>query len=188
MSNDKLINGTAYQIEDLSKLPADLTAYKAAEKSNNTHLVFAGELSPYSNFHHSPFVVNGQCFHSSEQWVQYQKALTFGNSYTANQILQCETPHECKKLSYNINGVDREKWMSVGYDICFNGIREKFLQNPPLLAMLKTMSPKILAEATTNHLWGTGLQLRDTHALDTEKWAGPGWLSRMLITIRDEQS
>ena len=94
---------------------------------------FAGELSPYSNFHHSPFVVNGQRFHSSEQWVQYQKALTFGDSYTANQILQCETPLECKKLSYNINGVDREKWMSVGYDICFDGIREKFLQNPPLL-------------------------------------------------------
>ena len=88
LSNNKLIiNGTAYQIEDLSKLLADLTAYKAAEKSNNTHLVFAGELSPYSNFHHSPFVVNGQCFHSSEQWVQYQKALTFGDSYTVNQIL-----------------------------------------------------------------------------------------------------
>ena len=189
MSNDKLIiNGTAYQIEDLSKLPADLTAYKAAEKSNNTHLVFDGELSPYSNFHYSPFVVNGQHFHSSEQWVQYQKALTFSDSYMMNQILQCETPLECKKLSYNINGVDREKWMSVGYDICFDGIREKFLQNPPLLAMLKTTSPKILAEAMTDCLWGTGLWLRDTHALDTEKWAGPGWLSRMLITIRDEQS
>ena len=132
LSNDKLIiNGAAYQIEDLSKLPADLTTYKTAEKSNDTHLVFAGELSPYSNLHHSLFVVNGQCFHSSEQWVQYQKALTFGNSFTANQILQCETPLECKNLSYNINGVDREKWMSVGYELCFDGIREKFLQNPP---------------------------------------------------------
>ena len=86
--------------------------------------------------------------------MQYQKALTFSDSFTANQILQFETPLECKKLSYNINGVDREKWMSVGYDLCFDGIREKFLQNPPLL---KTMSPKILAEAMTDHLWGTGL-------------------------------
>ena len=120
--------------------------------------------------------------------VQYQKALPFSDSFTVNQILQCETPLECKKLSYNINGVDREKWMSVGYDICFDGIREKFLQNPPLLAMLKTMSPKILAEAMTDHLWGTGLRLQDTYALDTEKWAGTGWLSIMLITIRDEQS
>ena len=121
--NDKLlINGNSYQIEDISKLPADLAAYKVAEKSNKTHLVFAGELSPYSNFHHSPFVVNGQRFHSSEQWVQYQKALTFGDSFTANQILQFETPLECKILSYNINGVDKEKWMNMGYELCFDGI------------------------------------------------------------------
>ena len=58
----------------------------------------------------------------------------------------------------------------------------------PLLAMLKTKSPKILAEATTDRLWGTGIQLRDSCVLDTEKWSGTGWLSRMLITIRDEQS
>ena len=93
--------------------------------------------------------------------MQYQKVLTFGDSFTTNQILQCETPLECKKLSYNINGVDREKWMSVGYELCFDGIREKFLQNSPSLAMLKTMSPKILAEATTDRLWGTGIRLRD---------------------------
>ena len=70
----------------------------------------------------------------------------------------------------------------------FQWHQRKFLQNPPLLAMLKTTSPKILAEAMTDHLWVTGIRLRDTCALDTEKWAGPGWLSRMLITIREEQS
>ena len=150
--------------------------------------MFAGELSTYSNFHSSPFTINGQSFHSSEQWVQYQKALTFGDSYTANQILQRDTALECKQLSYNINGVDKEEWKSVGYELCFDGIREKFLQTPPLLAMLKTMLPKILAEATMDRLSGTGIRLLDSCALDTGKWSGTGWLSRMLITIRDEQS
>ena len=168
-------------------MPTDLAAYKAAEKSNDTHIVFSGELSPYSNFHHSPFIINGQQFHSSEQWVQYQKALTFGDSFTANQILQCETPLDCKKLGYNINGVDKDKWASVGYEICFDGIREKFIQNPPL-SMLKMTTPKILAEATPDRLWGTGVKLQDTCALDTSKWSGPGWLSRMLHTIRGEQT
>ena len=84
--------------------------------------------------------------------------------------------------------MDNDKWKSVGYELCFDGIREKFLQNPPLLEMLKTTTPKILAEATTDRLWGTGIRLRDTCALDTEKWSGTGWLSRMLITIRDELS
>ena len=187
--NDKLIiNGKTYQVEDISNLPTDLAAYKAAEKSNETHIIFSGELSPYSNFHHSPFNMNGQRFHCGEQWIQYQKALTFGDSYTANQILQAETPLECKKLGYTINGVDKEKWSNIGYDKCFDGIREKFLQNPPLLSMLKTTSPKILAEATHDRIWGTGIRLHDACALDTEKWAGPGWLSRMLHTIRCEQN
>ena len=188
LTGDKLvINGILYRIEDISKLPPDLAAFKSSEKSNDTHLVFAGELSPYSNFHPSPFIINGQTFHSSEQWVQYQKALTFGDRYMANQILQTDTALECKRLSHNINGVDNEKWKSVGYELCFDGIQEKFLQNPPLLAMLKTMTPKTLAEATTDRLWGTGIQLRDSSALDTGKWSGIGWLSRMLIMIRDEQ-
>ena len=83
--------------------------------------------------------------------------------------------------------MDNEKWKSVGYELCFDSIQEKFLQNPPLLAMLKTTTLKILAEATTDRLWGTGVQLRDRSALDTGKWSGVGWLSRMLTTIRDEQ-
>ena len=50
------------------------------------------------------------------------------------------------------------------------------------------MTPKILAEATTDRLWGTSIRLRDMCALDIEKWSGTGWLSRMLITIRDKQN
>ena len=52
--------------------------------------------------------------------------------------------------------------------------------------MLRTTSPKILAEASTDKLWGTGIKLNDPHALDTEKWVGPGWLSKMLLSIREE--
>ena len=74
----------------------------------------------------------------------------FGDSFTANQILQTETPMECKRLSYKINGVDNERWRNEGYEICYDGVREKFLQNATLLTLLQLTSPKILAEATTD--------------------------------------
>ena len=187
MVNDKLIiNGNSYGVEDIPTLPPDLAIYKAAEKSNDTHLVFTRELSPYANLHRSPFTINGQQFHSSEQWMQYQKALAFGNSYTANLILQSKTAIECKRLSYRIKGVDVEKWHNEGYELCYDGIREKFAQNKPLLSLLKTTTPKILVEATSDHLWGTGITLRDTCALDINKWSSTGWLSHMLITICEE--
>ena len=97
LEEDQLvINGICYGVDDISNLPNNLAAYHAAEKSNDTHIVFAGELSPYSNFHPSTFIINGQKFHSGEQWVQYKKALTFGDSFIANKILNSETAIECK--------------------------------------------------------------------------------------------
>ena len=52
--------------------------------------------------------------------------------------------------------------------------------------MLRTTSPKILAEVTTDRLWGTSIKLNDPHTLDTEKWSGLGWLSKMLLSIRED--
>ena len=82
-----------------------------------------------------------------------------------------------------INGVYNKKLCNEGYKICYDGIKGKFAQNKYLLSLLKTTSPKILAVATTDHLWGTGIVLRDTCTLDADKWSSTGWLSCMLITI-----
>ena len=97
-----------------------------------------------------------------------------------------ESPIECKRLRYQINGVDCDKWTNEGYEVCYDGIRKKFTQNPVLLAMLRTTTPKILVEATTDQFWVTGIPLHDNCTLDKDKWTSTGWLSRMLLTIRDE--
>ena len=77
-------------------------------------IAFQGELSPYSNFHPSPFMINGHTYHSTKQWIQYTKSMMFGDSYTANLILRCENALEAKKLSHHINGVDYNKWKQRG--------------------------------------------------------------------------
>ena len=76
-SNCLVINGTTYKVDDIPNLPPDLAAHKAVEKSNESHIVFAGDLSPYSNLHRSPFTIDGQMFHNAEQWIQYQKSPGF---------------------------------------------------------------------------------------------------------------
>ena len=153
---------------------------------NETHIVFSGELSPYSNFHPCSFVIDDQIYHLSEQYIQYQKALAFGDSYVANKILKTDTAIECKRLSYQINGVDAECWRNEGYDICYEGIKQKFFQNDALLAQLKSTTPKILAEAMPDRLWGTGIGLHDKNALETNNWTSPGWLSKMLLNIHSD--
>ena len=54
--------------------------------------------------------------------------------------------------------------------------------------MLKATAPKLIVEASTDKLWGTGTNLRDNHALNPEKWYNKGWMSNMLMEIRDESA
>ena len=54
--------------------------------------------------------------------------------------------------------------------------------------MLNTTAPKIVAEASTDKLWGTGIPLRDSSALDSKKWENQGWLLEILLSVRDEVS
>ena len=88
-------------------------------------------------------------------------------------------------LSYKINGVNNEKWKADGFELCLKGVEAKFKQNKELWSMLKTTEPKILVEASTDRLWGTGISLKDTHVLDNKRWYGKGWLSDMLHTVRE---
>ena len=125
-------------------------------------------------------------YHSSEQWIQFQNVMLFGDSLTANQILSCNTLYEAKHLSYNINGFDIHRWRTAGYNICLDGITEKFFQNHPLLRMLKATVPKTLVEASLDKQGGTGMQLRDSNVLKPKSWHGRGWMSEMLNIIREK--
>ena len=181
-----IINGIPYGVNDLHKLPPELSEYKAAQKEDENAIVFHGKLSPYSNFHSSPFTIEGQKFPTAEHWIQYSKALFFGDSFMANTILNCETPYKAKMLSHQINGADTQQWRDNGFEKCIIGVRAKCKQNPHLHNMPKTTTPKSLAEASTDRVWGTGISLQDPNALNQDQWHSTGWLSNMLHRIREE--
>ena len=181
-----MINGARYSVDDPHQLPVGLEAYRAAEKTDAETIVFHGELSPYSNFHPSAFTIDDHTFHSAEQWIQYQKSLLFGDSYTTNLILRTDSAIEAKRLSHKISGVDHTRWKLDGYEKCVIGIKAKFDQNPLLKSMLLSTKPKLLVEATTDKLWGKGLVLKDSNVLKQNHWMGHGWLSKILHHIRDE--
>ena len=114
MENDKLvINGIRYGLDDLSKLPPELAPYKAAEKSNEQFITFQGELSLYSNLHRSPFQLDDTWFISAEQWIQFQRSKLFNDNQTAEEIMQMDNPYEIKRISYKIQGFDKDVEMSM---------------------------------------------------------------------------
>ena len=151
-----VINCAKYRIQDIHNLPLELAGYKAAQEEDEEFIAFQGELSPYSNFHHAKFIINKHTYHSSEQWMQLKKTMLFGDTFTANQILATSTPFKAKRP---------QRWKTDGYEPCLEGIKEKFLQNPPLLQMLKATHPKTLVEATLDRHSGMGVHLRHPNVL-----------------------
>ena len=69
--------------------------------------------------------------------------------------------------------------------MCLEGIRAKFVQNLPLLNMLKSTEPKVIVESSLDKLWGIGVQLCDQNALNLENWHGTGWMLVMLSTVHN---
>ena len=55
-----------------------------------------------------------------------------------------------------------------------------------LLCMLKATAPKLLIEASSDRLWGTGVDLWDHQCLNQDKWYSTGWMSVMLADIWDK--
>ena len=186
LENDILVlDGNRYTIDDIATLPEEVTAYKSAQKVDDSRLAFHGEFSPFSNFHKSPFIWKQPNFHCVEQFIQYQKAVTANDTIVAEEILKCDTALEAKKLGYRINGFNMQKWSTEGYDICHEGIKSKFIQNPLLLQMLKATGKKVIVEASTDKLWGTRVGLRDNQVLNPNHWHNVGWMSSILMDIRD---
>ena len=78
-----------------------------------------------------------------------------------------------------------QKWIQNGLELMRPGINAEFDQNSLLMKTLQATKPKILVEATTDNTLCAGVPLTNPKALDKSEWKNHGWMSDILITIRD---
>ena len=117
---------------NLHTLPAELDPFDVTSKSDNTTIAFFGELNPFSNFHEAKFYCEGEEFHCSEQYIQWKKATYFRDRITECRILNCIDALSCKETARDIKGFNKEEWDSKAEELCYEGIKQKFEQNPHL--------------------------------------------------------
>ena len=185
MEGDTLvIQGRKYNMKNLHSLPSDISGYKASSKESDTALAFFGELSPFLNFNISPFRLHGQYYHSSEQFIQAQKADYFSDVQTWNLIMKATTLMECKELAKNITGFNHDNWKDVAKSRCKPGIEAKFMSNPYLVNMLQSTGEKTLVKACYDKLWGTGIPRCDRNCLKRDMWSNIGIQGEILMEIR----
>lgn len=134
----------------------------------------------------SDFEVDGVVYPSAEHWMMAGKARLFNDEEHLNQILNCKTPAEAKKLGRMVENFDSEIWNANAYNIVVQGSIHKFGQNPELKEFLLSTENRVLVEASPrDRIWGIGMGKNNEHAEHPEFWRGTNLLGFALMEARD---
>lgn len=139
-----------------------------------------------SNWYPSKFTVRGVQFSSMEQFMMYQKAVSFGDGDTARNILEIDDVAVIKELGRQVSNYNDSYWNGIRQITVFEGLLAKFAQNENLKVQLKATGNAIFAEcAVKDRIWGIGLSMHDPDRFDISKWKGQNLLGYALMMVRE---
>ena len=180
-----VLDGKHFYRGNLHILPAELDPFDVTSKTDRNTIAFFGELNTLSNFHEAKFICDGEEFHCSEQYIQWKKAVYFKDRITEKRILNGTDALDCKEAARDIKNFNKTEWDTKAEELCYEGIKQKFEQNPHLKEALMDTGNKTLVESCLDNVWGTGKALADPDCLTSTEWTGIGILGRILMKIRD---
>ncbi|HYE46354.1 MAG TPA: NADAR family protein [Caulobacter sp.] len=140
----------------------------------------------FSQWHATPFELEGRRFVTAEQWMMFAKACLFGDAARAEAILATGDPAEQKRHGQLVDGFDGATWDRWKIDIVHRGNEAKFTQNPGAARQLRATATAMLVEANPRDwIWGVGLAIDDPAARSPGDWRGTNFLGRILTRLRD---
>jgi ribA/ribD-fused uncharacterized protein len=130
-------------------------------------------------------------FNTAEQYMMYNKALTFkdsdiGNSDVAARILGAKGSKNQKALGRLVKGFNDKTWDPVKCGIVQRGNYLKFTQNEKFKNILLETGDRLLVEASDqDKIWGIGYTAANAKRVSRDKW-GQNLLGIALMKVRDK--
>ncbi|OLT32016.1 hypothetical protein BJF79_36575 [Actinomadura sp. CNU-125] len=138
-----------------------------------------------SQWHASPFTVDGVRYATAEHYMMAEKARLFGDERAAAAILAAPHPGRAKVLGGQVTGFDEAAWREHRLPIVVRGNAAKFAQHPDLRTFLAGTGERVLAEASPrDRIWGIGLTADDPRAERPDAWRGRNLLGQALMAVR----
>lgn len=142
---------------------------------------------PFSNWHPSPFVLDGITYNCSEQYMMAEKARMFEDTSSLNRIMNAVDPSDQKRYGRSVTNFNKEKWDAVARNIVYRGCYAKFTQNLDLKkVLLATVGTTLVEASPEDYIWGIGLRKTDPKAKNRSTWRGLNWLGETLTKVRDQ--
>lgn len=141
----------------------------------------------FSQWHNTPFDLEGRTFVTAEQWMMFGKATLFGDGECARQIVASPDPAVQKRLGQVVSGFDQALWDRWKIQIVYRGNMAKFGQNEGALRQLRNTGSAMLVEANPRDwIWGVGRAVDDPHGHEPTNWRGQNLLGRILTKVRQD--
>ncbi|MBQ7785402.1 MAG: NADAR family protein [Clostridia bacterium] len=141
----------------------------------------------FSQWYDCSFELQGERYHTSEQYMMAQKAALFGDMETKARIMAADHPKDYKALGREVKNFDAALWDREKYSIVLRGNLAKFSQNPELGAFLLSTGNSVLVEGSPyDHIWGVRLGIDDPRIQNPNEWLGQNLLGFVLMETRDE--
>jgi ribA/ribD-fused uncharacterized protein len=141
----------------------------------------------FSQWHVTPFTLDGRRFVTAEQWMMFAKAELFEDTIRAEQILGTDDPAAQKRYGALVTPFDQQVWDAWKLDIVHKGNKAKFSQNGGAARQLRSTGDAMLVEANVRDwIWGVGLAMDDPRLSEPANWRGTNFLGRILTLIRSE--
>ena len=135
----------------------------------------------------SEFTCDDIKFSSMEQYMMYQKAVTFRDYDVAKDIMGTDDVAEIKALGRKVKNYSDVIWNGLRQIVIYQGLFAKFQQNVTLKQRLLETGDSIIAEcAVKDTIWGIGLSMKDTKRFDINEWQGTNLLGFALMAVRKE--
>ena len=158
-------------------------------------LPFRSRFSKLSNFYPCDLQVPEYdiVFASVEHYFQWEKAICLGKTDVADQIL--DAPHAAAAKSIADSHLEKEvkkedtKWnVDVAKRTMEKALEAKLECCPEFRQTLMDTGDAILAEATSDTFWGSGLLPKVVKTTKPDFWPGKNILGQMLMTLREEEN
>ena len=178
---DKLrYKDTLYSTDTVRTIPLDLN--DISQKTSGKYVLFKGQYSILSNLYPCTLRYNNTVFNSSEQLYQYRKSSALGQHEVAANVMRAQTPYEAMEEGKAAKASDQ--WTaSTGRDIMVDAVVIKYQQCSVFRDYLLRHKGKCFVEATNSKVWGSGIDLTSTKAMEESEWKGQNLMGKILSTL-----
>lgn len=181
------LDGKVYLPSQLEELPMEIRPSTLSTPRSENSLAFFTRKSILSNHFPSKFIIEGETFHTMEQYLAVKRAI-FSNH--PEMIRKAKTARDPRQAKYVLNTLKEDRsqeWYEGIEDILLQGLRAKFSQNSSLCSFLINTNQLLLGEASKDPHWGIGMTLEDPEVLNSSLWLPEGnLLGRSLMKVRGE--